>query len=276
MLRRFGLFALLTVLSLCVSQINAQDLFNKKKGGLANAFSKSKSDGKKTTGNKSGYTMADLEKFVKSNKNIKDVKKIGERAFRFDFKFSGKKAWTLPTYIEFSKSDTNLWFTFMLDTIDGNPKDYPDRLLKMLTFNGSYGDSFFSIWPKNKQITLVGAIQLHGKITDAEVLDQLNYLGRLADRNEELWNTRMWNDAPKYVGSWKATGGVNMTIKLDRNGKFELVTNGNKTVGSYKIGDGKIEMTEKGGETITGKIDFTDANNFNLEVGDNKIKFVRQ
>ena len=275
MLRHLGLFAIITALCFCVSQTSAQDLFNKKKGGLADAFSKGKSDGSKKTGNKSGYTMTDLENFVKTNK-FGRAKKVGERAYRFDFKYSGNKSWTLPTYVEFSKSDTNLWFTFMLDTIEGNPNDYPDRLWKMLAFNGTYGDSFFSVWPRNKQITLVGALQLNGKITDTDVMDQLKYLARLADRNEEVWNTSMWKDAPKYVGNWKAGGGVNMTIKLDRNGSFELVTNGNKTVGSYKISDGKIEMTEKDGETISGKIDFTDANNFNLEVGGNKLKFVRQ
>jgi len=161
--------------------------------------------------------------------------------------------------------------------LQGDPNDYADRLWKLLEFNGNYGDCFFSVVGSSKAITLVGAIQLKDEVTDQDIMDHLKYLGGISIKTEDLWNTDKWKDAPKYVGTWDTTEAPKMSIVLGRSGQFNLTSpSGSKTVGSYKIVGGKIEMTEKDGETIEGKIEFADANNFTLDVNGNKMKFRRR
>lgn len=250
--------------------ISAQDLF-KKGGGLADAFSKGNSNDRKSS--QSNYSFEKMEKFVLNNK-FKKTEKITERAYQFSFEYDD---WTLPTIIEISKSNTNLWVTMILKYPDVDVMKYPDRLWKLLENNGTYGDCFFTVTSTSKAITLSGALQLNGPTSDDDVMEQLKYLASVSIKTEELWNTSKWSDAPVHVGSWAAEGGVKMSIKLGRNGEFELVNSGGtKTAGSYTVQNGKIQMTEKDGETISGTIDFPDSNHFTLDVNGNVIKFTRK
>ncbi len=278
---QFFRLALVAVLGLGLStavltESSAQDLFNKKKGGLSDAFSK-KNDNKKSSANRSGYDFEKMEKFVLSNK-FKDTKKVTELGYRFTYDY---KDWTLPTVLEISKSKTNIWVTMVLKRPKIDPLEYPDRLLKLLEWNGTYGDSFFSVIPSTKAITLVGAIQLNGPIEDKDIKEHLDYLGGLAIRTQNLWDTSKWADAPQHVGKWAGEDGNSMKLELTRNGKFVLTSGtGNVTKGNYTLADGTLTMTEAttsgaAGEKVSGKISFSDANHFVLKVGDNELKFVR-
>lgn len=258
------------------SDVLAQDLF--KKGGLSDAFSSKSGENTNTSVNRSGYTFEKMEKFVLDSK-FKDAKKVTERAYRFTYTYND---WTLPTVLEISKSQTNLWVTMILKYPKVDLMDHPDRMLKLLEWNGSYGDSFFSIIPSSKAITLVGALQLNGPVEDKDIKKQLEYVASLSVRTQELWDTTKWSDAPKYVGKWVGEDGNKMTVELERSGKFTLTSGtGSVTKGMFTIGEGTIELTETTdsgakGEKISGKIEFTDANHFVLEVGGNKLKFVRK
>ena len=254
----------------------AQDLFKKDGGGLSDAFS-GKNDNRKSSSDGAGYGFAEMEKFVLANE-FKDTKKITDRAYRFTYEY---KEWTLPTILEISKSKTNIWVTMILKYPKVDIMEYPDRLMKLLEWNGTYGDSFFSIIPSSKAITLVAALQLNGPVSDKDIKKQLEYVGGLALRTQDLWDTSKWADAPQHVGSWKGEESNKMSLSLTRDGRFELTSSsGTKTKGKYTIAEGSITMTESTaksseGEKISGKIEFTDANHFVLEVNGAKLKFVR-
>ncbi len=260
----------LIVAAITSVNVNAQDLFNKNKGGLTSAFSKPQTNGNVDLSS-SKFSMAELDKYVEAREFTQEKRMKNGNGYMLTYKHD---TWTFPVDVVFSKGKTRLWYTFYLSTVpaDVNPNECAAEFMKLMNANGSWGDYFFRYIPKTRRIVMVGAVHTDGQVTQEKLDNQMQMMSKFAVATKDLWNTKTWGDAPKHVGTWKSDS---MTLKLTRSGRFELKTNSNTSTGSFQIADGKITMTEKSGEKINGSLRFTDANHFELNVNGNQMKFVR-
>ena len=260
--------SLIASLTVC-SMAPAQDLFkkDKTKSGLQNAFKPASSN------NGSFDYNRDIEAFLKSQEMISEIESLGDGAYTLKYEY---EQWTFPVDIQISESGTNIWVTFLLSFLedDADTNQFAENFVKLLEANGSYGDFFFRYTPGNKQVSLLGAIQVRGGIQKDDLARHFNSLASIADGTAELWDTDTWTDAPMHVGVWQSDNGMQLT--LNKGGSFELVTGDSNSNGRYQIASGNITMTESGGEEIEGSITFSDANHFQLNVNGNNLSFERK
>ena len=268
-LKSLTTIACLIVITLASANAQAQDLFNKnKKTGLSNAFNKPTTN---TNIDLSNFNMSELDKYMEAREFMKEQRLKAGNGYMLTYKH---ETWKFPVDVVFSKGKTRLWYTFYLSSVpkDVNTNECAAEFMKLMNANGSWGDYFFRYVPKTRRIVLIGAVHIDGQVSQKKLDKQIEMMSKFAVATKDLWNTKTWSDAPKHVGTWKSPS---MTLKLSRSGQFELKTGSSNSTGSYTMQDGKMVMVEKNGEKISGSLEFTDANHFELSVNGNQIKFVR-